>query len=114
MISFLDERGYIPGLKERMVHIEAVTPDCFEGTLDSFLGNAFGPEPVLHQSAWFRPHNRCPDIGNLYLVGAGAQPGAGTPSVMMSAKMTARVIQDDQGVQAQPLAPADDALRTAS
>jgi len=114
VISFLDERGYIPNLTERMVHIEAVTPDYFEGTLDSFLGNAFGPEPVLHQSAWFRPHNRCPDIDNLYLVGAGAQPGAGTPSVMMSAKMTARVIEEDQGVQVQPIADAASPLRTAS
>jgi phytoene desaturase len=31
----------------------------------------------------------------MYMVGAGAQPGAGTPSVMMSAKMTAREIAKD-------------------
>jgi phytoene desaturase len=42
-----------------------------------------------------RPHNRSEDIERFYLVGAGAQPGAGTPSVMMSAKMTARAIAED-------------------
>jgi phytoene desaturase len=59
------------------------------------LGNSFGVEPRLTQSAFFRPHNRSEDINGLYLVGASSQPGAGTPSVMMSAKMTARAIAED-------------------
>lgn len=95
VMRFLEERGYIPNLSERLVHSEFVDPNYFENTLEAYLGNAFGPEPVLTQSAFFRPHNRCPDIRNLYLVGAGTQPGAGTPSVMMSAKMTARCVAED-------------------
>ena len=95
ILSFLDERGYIPGLKERLVCQSFITPDYFEGTLNSYMGNGFGVEPVLVQSAFFRPHNRSEDVSNLYLVGANAQPGGGTPSVMMSAKMTARVIAKD-------------------
>jgi phytoene desaturase len=63
--------------------------------LTSYLGNGFGVEPRLIHSAFFRPHNRSEDIKNLYLVGQGTQPGGGTPSVMMSAKMTARVIAKD-------------------
>ena len=98
VLRFLDERGYIPGLMDRLVHHEFIDPNYFENTLQAYLGNAFGPEPVLTQSAFFRPHNRCPDVSNLYLVGAGAQPGAGTPSVMMSAKMTARVVANDLGL----------------
>ncbi|WP_412028895.1 phytoene desaturase family protein [Deinococcus yunweiensis] len=98
--DFLEERGYIPNLRDRLTHSEFITPDYFESTLDSYLGNAFGPEPVLIQSAFFRPHNRSEDVGNLYMVGAGAQPGGGTPSVMMSAKMTARLIADDFGIHA--------------
>lgn len=93
--AYLDERGIIPGLRDRLTHSEYVTPDYFQGTLDSHLGNAFGPEPLLAQSAFFRPHNRSEDVRNFYLVGAGAQPGAGTPAVMMSAKMTARLIAED-------------------
>ncbi|WP_425147736.1 phytoene desaturase family protein [Deinococcus sp.] len=98
VLAFLEERGYLPGLKSRLTHCEFITPDYFEGTLQSYLGNAFGPEPSLIQSAYFRPHNRHEDVRNLYLVGAGAQPGAGTPSVMMSAKMTARLIAEDFGI----------------
>ena len=77
-----------------------ITPDYFENTLDAYAGNAFGLEPLLVQSAFFRPHNRSEDINGLYLVGAGTQPGAGTPSVMMSAKMTARLVAEDYGVDA--------------
>jgi phytoene desaturase len=98
MIEDIERRGFIPNLRERITHLTWVTPDYFEHTLDSHMGNAFGVEPTLTQSAWFRPHNRSEDVENLYMVGASAQPGAGTPSVMMSAKMTARVILEDHGV----------------
>lgn len=98
VLKFLDERGYIPGLMSRLVTKFFITPDYFEHSLNAYLGNAFGPEPVLTQSAFFRPHNKSEDIARLYLVGAGAQPGAGTPSVMMSAKMTARLIAQDFGI----------------
>ena len=98
VFAFLEERGYIPELRQRLVHQSFVTPDYFENTLNSYLGNGFGVEPALTQSAFFRPHNRSEDIANLYLVGANTQPGSGTPAVMMSAKITAREIAKDFGV----------------
>jgi phytoene desaturase len=52
-------------------------PAYFRDTLGSHRGSAFSVEPILTQSAWFRPHNRSEDIPNLYLVGAGTHPGAG-------------------------------------
>jgi phytoene desaturase len=95
VLRFLEERGYIPDLAARLRHRSFITPDYFEETLGSYLGNGFGVEPVLTQTAFFRPHNRSEDISNLYLVGQGTQPGGGTPSVMMSAKMTVREIARD-------------------
>jgi phytoene desaturase len=97
VLQFLDDRGYIPGLMDRLETMSFVTPDHFEHRMRSHMGNAFGLEPRLVQSAFFRPHNRSEDVENLYLVGANAQPGAGTPSVMMSAKMTARAVAEDHG-----------------
>ena len=110
ILTFLDERGYIPGLRERLVVKSFVTPDYFEGTLNSYAGNGFGVEPVLVQSAFFRPHNRSEDVSNLYLVGQGTQPGGGTPSVMMSAKMTAREIARDFAVPAEVVNGVPEAL----
>ncbi len=102
VLAFLDERGYIPGLRERIVTQSHIDPLYFESVLGSRLGNAFGLEPVLIQSAFFRPHNKSEDIQNLYLVGASAQPGGGTPSVMMSAKMTAREVARDFDLSQSP------------
>ena len=107
VLRMLDEQGFIPDLRARLSTLSTITPDYFEGRLQSWLGNAFGVEPRLEHSAFFRPHNRSEDIDDLYLVGASAQPGAGTPSVMMSAKMTARAIVADHGVQ-QVVDAADD------
>ena len=100
VMNFLEERGYIPDLAARLKHMSFITPDYFSETLGSYLGNGFGVEPVLTQTAFFRPHNKSEDVHNLYLVGQGTQPGGGTPSVMMSAKMTAREIARDLGVEA--------------
>jgi phytoene desaturase len=98
VVKLLDERGHIPNLRARLTHASFVTPDYFQDTLNSRLGNAFGLEPIFTQSAFFRPHNKSEDVDGLYLVGANTQPGGGTPAVMMSAKMTARVIARDRGL----------------
>lgn len=95
VLTFLEERNYIPDLKARLKHKSFITPDYFEKVLGSHVGNGFGVEPVLTQTAFFRPHNKSEDISNLYLVGQGTQPGGGTPSVMMSAKMTSREVARD-------------------
>jgi phytoene desaturase len=92
VLNYLEKEQFIPNLKERLVHTSWITPEYFQNNLNSFLGNAFGVSPVFKQSAFFRPHNQSEDISNLYLVGANTQPGAGTPSVMMSAKITSAEI----------------------
>jgi phytoene desaturase len=69
-----------------------MTPLDFRDRLLSVKGAAFGLEPLLVQSAWFRPHNRSEDIPGLYLVGAGTHPGAGIPGVLMSAKALETVL----------------------
>jgi phytoene desaturase len=84
----------LPGLEESVVTSRIMTPVDFEKRLLSFRGAAFGLEPVLLQSAWFRPHNRSEDIERLYLVGAGTHPGAGIPGVVSSARVLDRVVPD--------------------
>ena len=58
----------------------------------SYKGAAFGMEPLLLQSAYFRPHNRSEDVRNLFMVGASTHPGAGVPGVLMSAKALETVV----------------------
>ena len=82
----------LPDLKQHVVSSKVTTPQDFQDRLWSFKGAGFGLEPILTQSAWFRPHNRSEDVKNLFMVGAGSQPGAGVPSVLMSAKMLEEVV----------------------
>lgn len=88
IIDYLEER-YIPNLRRDLVTTRIWTPQDFKEDLNSHLGSAFSLEPILTQSAWFRPHNRDDVIPNLYIVGAGTHPGAGIPGVVGSAKATA-------------------------
>lgn len=84
----------LPGLSDEIVSSRLLTPQDFQDRLLSFQGAAFGPEPVLTQSAFFRPHNASEDIEGLYLVGAGTHPGAGLPGVLSSARVLDRVVPD--------------------
>ncbi|MFO1160360.1 MAG: phytoene desaturase [Reyranellaceae bacterium] len=84
----------LPGLEDEIVTSRLMTPQDFQDRLLSFRGAAFGLEPVLTQSAWFRPHNRSEEVENLYLVGAGTHPGAGLPGVLSSARVLDSVVPD--------------------
>jgi phytoene desaturase len=86
------EARLLPGLRENLVSPSFMTPHDFEHTLRSVDGAAFGPEPVLRQSAYFRYHNRSGDVAGLYFVGAGTHPGGGVPGVLCSAKVLERVV----------------------
>jgi phytoene desaturase len=85
-------RRALPGLEASLATSFHMTPLDFERDLRSTDGAAFGPEPLLTQSAWFRYHNRSPDVNGLYFVGAGTHPGGGIPGVLCSAKVLERVV----------------------
>jgi phytoene desaturase len=93
LASRLDET-VLPDFERHILTSRIITPLDFRDRLSSFRGAAFGLEPVLWQSAWFRPHSRSEDIDRLYLVGAGTHPGAGLPGVLSSARVLDRVVPD--------------------
>ena len=84
----------MPEFESSIVTQRVMTPLDFQHGLSSYKGAAFGLEPVLTQSAWFRPHNQSEDIENLFLVGAGTHPGAGVPGVLSSARVLDTVVPD--------------------
>lgn len=84
----------LPGLERHVVTSRVLTPEGFLHDYLSLKGAAFGLEPVLWQSAWFRPHNESEELERLYLVGAGTHPGAGLPGVLSSARVLDAVVPD--------------------
>ncbi|MBO6585295.1 MAG: phytoene desaturase [Gracilimonas sp.] len=83
IMDFLEE-NYLPDLQENIIAEHYIDPLHFQDVLNSYKGSAFSVEPILTQSAWFRPHNKSEDVDNLYFVGAGTHPGAGLPGVLSS------------------------------
>jgi phytoene desaturase len=92
-------RTVLPGFEAHLGPSFVTTPQDFHDRLLSYKGAAFGLEPVLTQSAWFRPHNRSEDIERLYMVGASTHPGAGVPGVLMSAKALESVLPNAESLR---------------
>jgi phytoene desaturase len=95
ILTFLED-NYLPGLRENLVAEHYIDPLHFQNTLNSYQGAAFSVEPILTQSAWFRPHNRSEDFHNLYFVGAGTHPGAGLPGVLSSSIIVENLIEESR------------------
>jgi phytoene desaturase len=92
----------LPNLQASVCTSRLLTPADFESRYLAFKGAAFGMEPRLLQSAWFRPHNRSEDVDGLYLVGASTHPGAGMPGVLTSAKALDSIIPPAQAHMSVP------------
>lgn len=110
IMNFLEE-NYLPDLQANIVAEHHIDPAHFSTTLNSYMGSAFSVQPILTQSAWFRPHNVSESIDNLYFVGAGTHPGAGLPGVLSSGRIAAELI--GAGEQQHALPVNEEALQTA-
>lgn len=95
ILNFLEQSFGLEDLKANLEVMEIFTPEDFRNKQNAAWGSAWGVEPCLTQTAYFRPHNRSEDIGHLYLVGASTHPGAGLPGCLMTAETTAAVMLKD-------------------
>lgn len=91
IMNFLEDH-YLPDLQANIIAEHTIDPLHFRHELNSRMGSAFSVQPLLTQSAWFRPHNRAEDFDNLYFVGAGTHPGAGLPGVLSSSIIVENLI----------------------
>ena len=99
------EETSLPGLSQSMVTTRHIAPNYFRTELSSLYGSGFSVEPILRQSAYFRPHNQSEDVEGLYIVGGGTHPGAGMPGVLSTAKVVDRLIPRIPGApQGSPIA----------
>jgi phytoene desaturase len=105
------ERRQLPGLRDNIITKFSVDPRYFEGELRSHQGAAFGLEPIMTQSAYFRYHNASPDVPGLFFVGASTHPGAGMPGVLCSAKVLEKVVPRPIGTERFVLPPRATQLR---
>ncbi|MBN2104048.1 phytoene desaturase [bacterium] len=95
ILDFLEHSFGLQGLQNAVEVLEIFTPLDFQSKQNAVYGSAWGVEPRLSQTAYFRPHNRSEDIPNLYLVGASTHPGAGLPGCLLTAETTESIIIKD-------------------
>jgi phytoene dehydrogenase-like protein len=60
-------------------------------------GAIYGPHSHGWRKAFFRPPNRDKRYRGLYYVGGSTHPGGGTPTVLMSARITSELIFKYEG-----------------
>lgn len=72
-----------------------LTPADLKHMSGAWRGALYGQSPNDRFSAFKRPHNRSKDIEGLYYVGGTTHPGGGVPMVMLSGRVTATMVQND-------------------
>jgi phytoene dehydrogenase-like protein len=71
------------------------TPDRIENAYDAPGGSIYGTDSHGWKNAFLRPPNRNRRLRGLYHVGGSTHPGGGTPTVLLSAKITCGLIARD-------------------
>lgn len=85
----------INDLRKRIIFKEIRTPDYFGESFSSWNNTALGMSHTLRQSAFFRPSVKHRKVKNLYMVGAGVQPGIGVPMCLISAELVYKHVIGD-------------------
>src|SRR5512135_882335 len=94
----LDKLARTAGLVDLERHIRferRLTPDDIHRRYGVLDGAIYGLASHGRLSGAFKPANRSPDVGRLYLAGGAAHPGPGMPMVLMSGWIAADTLDRD-------------------
>ena len=85
-------KGGFPDIKSDTVVSDVWTPGRFARDYMSPGGSIYGTHSHGWRRAFLRPPNRHRRVRGLYHVGGSSHPGGGTPTVLLSAKITSELI----------------------
>jgi phytoene desaturase len=93
VLRCLAEMG-VSDLEEQIKFEVSYTPPDWQNRYNLTRGSSYGLSHSLLQMGYLRPHNRHARYRNLYFVGASTHPGAGLPTVLLSARLaTERILE---------------------
>ena len=98
VLDDIEKRTTMNDLRDHIEVEKTITPLEWENDYNVYVGATFNLAHNLSQMLYFRPHNRCSEVKNLYLVGGGTHPGSGLPTIYISGIVTAGVISKEKGV----------------
>ncbi len=91
ILGRLAEMG-LEDLEDQIRFERIYTPEDWRDRYNLTKGSSFGLSHTFLQMGYLRPHNRHARYRNLYFVGASTHPGAGLPTVLLSARLAAERI----------------------
>ena len=97
----LDQLAHIGmgDVRERIRTERILTPANWAAEFALHRGSTFSMAHSLQQMLHLRPHNRFEETEGVYLAGGGTHPGSGLPVIFESARISAKLMLDDLGVQ---------------
>ncbi|MDG4656699.1 phytoene desaturase family protein [Ectobacillus antri] len=97
ILKTLAEKTGFTDIEEHIEVERILTPQQWEQDLFVYEGATFNLGHQLTQMMYLRPHNRFEELDNCWLVGGGTHPGSGLPTILESAKITSRLIEETTG-----------------
>jgi len=82
-------------IRRRIRSEHRLTPADIHRLTGAWRGALYGISSNQALNAFRRPHNRCPDVRDLYFAGGTAHPGGGVPMVTLSGKVAAELVLAD-------------------
>jgi phytoene desaturase len=92
VLDKVEERSQMNDIRDHIEVEKTIAPKDWEKDYNVYIGATFNLAHNLSQMLYFRPHNRCGELKNLYLVGGGTHPGSGLPTIYISGIVTAGLI----------------------
>lgn len=95
VISSIEKRTGAIGFKKLIEHESVNTPSAWQESFNSEKGGIFGLNHSFFNILSFRPKIKHDSVAGVYFVGASTHPGAGVPTCLAGARLTAeRVLKD--------------------
>ncbi|MFP7477392.1 phytoene desaturase family protein [Terribacillus saccharophilus] len=98
MLDILARETGIEDIEALIETEHCITPTDWEA-MNIQHGAVFNLAHSLDQMMYNRPHNQVKEISHCYLVGGGTHPGSGLPTIFQSAKISADLVEKNNGVK---------------
>lgn len=94
VLKTLQEKTMFKNIEEHIEVEKIITPKNWEEDLFVYKGATFNLGHQLSQMMVLRPHNEFEELKNCWLVGGGTHPGSGLPTILESARITTKAINN--------------------
>lgn len=95
MMKLLESIPALSGLSSRIEESLFFTPLDWQNERDVYQGATFNLAHNLGQMMTLRPHNRFEEVDGVWLVGGGTHPGSGLPTIIESAQISVRLLEQE-------------------